>query len=272
VRSGASRALRALPTLLRIGVAETVAYRAEFVVWMLTSTMPLIMLSLWTSVANEAPFQGYNSADFVAYFLGVLIVRNLTGNWVAWQMSEDVRMGLLSMRLLRPIHPFIAYATSHAAALPFRSLIALPIAVALLISSGASSITTEPAQLALLLPSILLAWLITFGIMFALGCCSFWLTQTFGIVNFYFGLWSLLSGYLMPMDIMQSKYPLIADIARSLPFYYMLGAPVELMTKHLSSSELLTLIAWQLAWAVISVAAALVIWRRGVRHFEAVGG
>jgi ABC-2 type transport system permease protein len=176
------------------------------------------------------------------------------------------------MRLLRPIHPFIAYATSHAAALPFRSLIALPIAVALLISSGASSITTEPAQLALLLPSILLAWLITFGIMFALGCCSFWLTQTFGIVNFYFGLWSLLSGYLMPMDIMQSKYPLIADIARSLPFYYMLGAPVELMTKHLSSSELLTLIAWQLAWAVISVAAALVIWRRGVRHFEAVGG
>jgi ABC-2 type transport system permease protein len=272
VKSSVSRTLRALPTLLRIGVAETVAYRAEFVVWMLTSTMPLIMLSLWTSVAKEAPFQSYTSADFVAYFLGVLIVRNLTGNWVAWQMSEDVRMGLLSMRLLRPIHPFIAYAASHSAALPFRSLIALPIAVILLISSGASSITSEPAQLALLLPSIALAWLITFGIMFALGCLSFWMTQTFGIVNFYFGLWSLLSGYLMPLDIMHAKYPLMADIARALPFYYMLGAPVELMTKHLSGMQLLELIGWQVAWATICVAAALIVWRRGLRHFEAVGG
>ncbi|HEY5922837.1 MAG TPA: ABC-2 family transporter protein [Kofleriaceae bacterium] len=272
MRSAPARALRALPTLLRIGVAETVAYRAEFLVWMLTATMPLIMLSLWTSVASEGEFQSYSSADFVAYFLGVLIVRNLTSNWVAFQISEEVRLGTLSMRLLRPIHPFIAYATSHAAALPFRSVIALPIAIVLLISSGASSLTTEPMQLALLLPSIALAWLITFGIMFAIGCCAFWITQAFGIFNFYFGLWSLLSGYLMPMSIMHAKFPLIADIARSLPFYYMLGAPVELMTQHLSGAQVASLFAWQIAWAVVSVLAALVVWRRGVNHFEAVGG
>ena len=272
MRSAPSRALRALPALLRIGVAETVAYRAEFIVWMLTSTMPLIMLSLWTSVANEAPFQQYTSADFVAYFLGVLIVRNLTGNWVAWQMAEEIRMGILSMRLLRPIHPFIAFAASHAAALPFRSLIALPIAMILLLSSGASALTTEPVQLALLVPSIALAWLITFGIMFALGSIAFWITQPFGIVNFYFGLWSLMSGYLMPMDIMRTKFPLVADIAESLPFYYTLGAPVELVTKHLTTEQLVRLLGLQTAWAAITVVIALLVWRRGVRHFEAVGG
>ena len=118
MRSAPSRAIRALPTLLRIGVAETVAYRAEFLVWMLTSTMPLIMLALWTSVAAEAPFENYTSAHFVAYFLAALVVRNLTGNWVAWQLAEEIRLGVLSMRLLRPIHPFIAFATSHVAALP----------------------------------------------------------------------------------------------------------------------------------------------------------
>jgi ABC-2 type transport system permease protein len=264
--------LHALPTLLRIGVAETVAYRAEFLVWMLTSTMPLIMLSLWTSVASEGPFQSYSSADFVAYFLGVLIVRNLTGNWVAFQMSEDIRLGLLSMRLLRPIHPFIAYASNHAAALPFRSLIALPIAIVLLLSSGASSLTTEPLQLALLVPSIALAWLITFGITFAIGTCAFWITQAFGVFNFYFGLWSLLSGYLMPMEILRSKYPVIGDVAVKLPFYYMLGAPIELMTKHLTTSQLVNLLGWQVAWAVICVVVALWAWGKGVRHFEAVGG
>ena len=90
------RALKAMPTLLRIGVAETVAYRAEFLVWILTTTLPLVMLGLWTSVAEEAPFRGYSGADFVAYYLATLIVRNLTGSWVAWQISEEIRLGAMS--------------------------------------------------------------------------------------------------------------------------------------------------------------------------------
>ena len=180
-------------------------------------------------------------------------------------------MGILSMRLLRPIHPFIAYAASHAAALPFRSLIALPVAFILLLSSGASVLATEPLQLALLLPSLLLAWLITFGIMFTLGCLGFWITQTFGIVNFYFALWSLFSGYLLPMDIIHSRFPWIADLAVVLPFYYMLAPPVELMTKSLTGTQIAELLGWQAGWAMASVLIALWVWRRGVRRFEAVG-
>jgi len=99
--TGAGRILRALPTLLRIGVAETVAYRAEFLVWVLTTTQPLIMLGLWTSVADEGPFGDYSSQKFVAYFLASLIIRQLTGNWVAWQMSEEVQSGAMAMRLAR---------------------------------------------------------------------------------------------------------------------------------------------------------------------------
>src|SRR5207302_5144810 len=105
MRGSVSRTLRALPTLLRVGVAETVAYRAEFLVWILTMTMPLVMLGLWRSVAAEAPFAHYQSRDFVAYYLANLIVRNLTSSWAAWQMSEEIRMGTMAMRVLRPIHP-----------------------------------------------------------------------------------------------------------------------------------------------------------------------
>jgi ABC-2 type transport system permease protein len=269
VRSSLSRTIRALPALLRIGVAETVAYRAEFIVWMLTSTMPLINLALWTSVADEAPFQQYESQDFVAYFLGALIVRNLTGNWVAWQIMEEIRIGILSMRLLRPVHPFVAYGATHIAALPFRSLLAVPLAVILLISSGASALTTDPVQLVLLVPSLLLAWLITFGIFFALGCLGFWMTQAFGVMNFYFAVWSLLSGYLLPLDLLPAP---IATAARWMPFHSMLGAPIELMTKHLSTSGALEIVARQAGWAAACVAASLLVWRAGVRRFEAVGG
>jgi len=32
--------LRAVPTLMKVGFAEAVAYRAEMVVWVLATTMP----------------------------------------------------------------------------------------------------------------------------------------------------------------------------------------------------------------------------------------
>ena len=271
MRSTAYRTLRALPTLLRIGVAETVAYRAEFLVWVLTTTQPLIMLGLWTRIAREAPFAGYRSADFVAYFLAILIVRQLTGNWVAWQMSEEVRSGTMAMRLLRPIHPFYAYAASHAAAIPFRSVIALPIAIVLLASSGASTLTTDPAQLALIVPSLGLAWLLTFAFLFAIGALAFFLTQTMAIANLYFALFSLFSGYLMPLDLLD-RYRPIAAIAGWLPFRFMLSAPVELLTRSLDGAELASLLGGQAAWTAIVLAAALTVWRAGVRRFEAVGG
>lgn len=269
MRSAPSRTLRALPTLLRIGVAETVAYRAEFLVWILTTTQPLIMLGLWTSVAREAPFAGYSSVDFVAYFLATLIVRQLTGNWVAWQMSEEVRSGAMAMRLLRPIHPFFAYAASHAAAIPFRSFIALPVAFILLASSGASTLSTDPAQLALLVPSLALAWLLTFAVLFAIGALAFFLTQTMAIANLYFGLYSLFSGYLMPLPLLP---PPIAALAKVLPFRFMLSVPVELLTRPVDRADLVILLGGQVAWTAILLAIGLALWRAGVKRFEAVGG
>ncbi|MBS1120962.1 MAG: hypothetical protein H6Q90_3190 [Deltaproteobacteria bacterium] len=264
-----NRTVRAIPTLLRVGVAETIAYRAEFLIWILTTTLPLVMLGLWTSVAEEAPFRGYRSADFVAYYLATLIVRNLTGSWVAWQISEEIRTGAMSMRLLRPLHPFVAFAASHVAAIPFRGLVAIPIALGLLVSSGASSLTTEPLQLALIVPSLILAWLITFSILFAFGALAFFITKSMALLNLYFGLFTLLSGYLLPLPLLPGW---IAQIAEWSPFRFMLSVPVELMTRTFEPADLAIVMLGQLGWTISSLVLALWVWRLGVRRFEAVGG
>jgi ABC-2 type transport system permease protein len=178
-------------------------------------------------------------------------------------------MGAMSMRLLRPIHPMIAFASSHLAAIPFRSVVALPIAVILLIGSGASALTTEPVQLAWLVPSLVLAWTITFSMMFMLGCFAFVMTRSMSVLNLYFLLFSLLSGYLLPIPLLPWW---IREPAEVLPFRFMLSAPIELMTRALSRHDLASLLAGQLAWTIVMLALALWVFRRGVRRFEAVGG
>lgn len=261
-------ALRAMPTMLRIGVAETVAYRAEFLVWILTMTMPLVMLGLWTSVADEAPFASYGSADFVAYFLSTLIVRNLTSTWVGWQIAQEIRDGQMSMRLLRPIHPFYTLGSSHLAAVPFRSAVALPLAVVLLLSSGAGAMAHAPAQLVCAIPSVMIAWLITFAIQYAIGSVAFWLTDINAFTNIYYGVFALFSGYLLPLPLMPS---FLAEVAKYTPFPSMLAAPVEIMTRDLTGAEIAELLATQCGWAAGMLMVALAVWRLGIRRFEAVG-
>jgi ABC-2 type transport system permease protein len=262
------RIVRAVPTLLRIGFAEAVAYRAEFIIWMLTTTMPLVMLALWTAVAREGQFGRFGHADFVAYYLAVLIVRTLTSSWVVWEMNQEVRMGTLSLRLLRPMHPFVSYLCSHLAAIPLRGMIALPVAVILLASSGGDHVTRDPLILALVPLLIASAWLITFVAMFAMGCLCMLIERSLAVWEIWMGLYAVMSGYLVPLELLPSW---LAGIARWLPFRYMLAVPVEALTNKADRADVLLGLATQ--WGMIACFAALaaVLWRVGLRRFEAFG-
>ncbi|HYU15889.1 MAG TPA: ABC-2 family transporter protein [Candidatus Acidoferrum sp.] len=266
-------ALRAAPAMLRIGVAETVAYRAEFVVWMLTTTLPLIMLGLWTSVASEAPFARFSEREFVAYYLGALIVRNLTSSWVVWQLNEEIRRGMLSFRLLRPVHPFFTYAASHISAVPLRSLVAIPFALVLLFSSAREILVTDPLLLVVLAFSLLGAWLVTFFVMVMIGSVGLFVDKSVAVFDVYFGIFAVMSGYLVPLALLPGW---AREIAAWLPFRFMLAFPVELAIGEYSKPGLgaaaaLRDLAIQWGWVVLIIGSAVAVWRAGIRRYEAFG-
>src|SRR5512141_2863418 len=134
--------------MLRVGLAEAVAYRAEFLVWLLSTNMPLVMLALWSAVARDAPVGRVGQKDFVAYFLAALVVRLMTGAWVIWQVNFEIRQGTLAFRLLRPVHPLVVYACENIAAMPLRLVLSVPIALVLLFTVGGARITHDPLLLA----------------------------------------------------------------------------------------------------------------------------
>jgi ABC-2 type transport system permease protein len=262
-------ALRATPTLLRVGVAETVAYRVEFVIWMLTTTLPLIMLGLWTSVAKEAPFARFGQREFVAYYVATLIVRNLTGSWVVWQLNEEIRRGLLSFRLLRPVHPFVTYATTHLSSVPMRSLVAFPFALILLLSSARDILITSPVMLLILAAALLGAWLITFFMLVMIGSAALFMDKSVAVFDAYLGVFSVLSGYLVPLDLLPDWARGIALVA---PFRFMLAYPVELAIGfYHGPGPALRDLALQWAWVLVVIGTALTVWRAGIRRYEAYG-
>jgi ABC-2 type transport system permease protein len=261
--------LRAFPTLLRIGFAEAVAYRAEFLVWVLAYTMPIIMLALWSEVAREAPVGRFGEREFQAYFLAALVVRLATGAWVVWEMNMEVRQGTLQKRLLRPIHPLVTYLAENLAALPMRFAIVLPVVLGSLLWLGFDVVTHDPLQAAIAPLSLLGAFLLTFLAMTCIGTLSLFWESSIAVFDLWLGLFTVFSGYVMPLELFPAH---VRVWVGRLPFRQMLAFPVENMLGMIAPRASLHDLALQWAWIALFALLSHLLWRAGMKRFGAYGG
>lgn len=260
---------RAIPTLLRVGFADAVAYRAEFLVWILSTNMPLVMLLLWSTVAKEAPVGRFGEAEFAAYFLAALIVRLLTSSWIVWELNYEIRQGTVGMLLLRPLHPFLYYAASNIAAVPLRALIALPVALIALWATAESQLAADPLAWVIVPLSLVGAWAMTFCAMALIGSLGLLWESSISVMQLWLGLYFVFSGYILPLELFPAW--LYAPV-QWLPFRFLLSFPVEAILGLSSREEMLTSLLAQWAYVELFLAAALWTWRVGLRRYAAYGG
>lgn len=267
--SAFKRLVRAYPTLLRIGFAEAVAYRAEFLVWMLATTMPLVMLAIMSAMAREAPVGPFNQRSFLAYYLVTLIVRQMSGAWVAWEMVQEIKQGTLGLRLLRPIHPLASYSADSLAAMPMRALLALPVTVGLLVAFARPELSHDRVNLAVFIASIFGAWLLNFAVSAIIGTLGLFIDSSLQVWELWMGCFMLLSGYLIPLQLFPHW---LERAARILPFAYLQAFPVETMLGMRDRHHALEGLAMQLAWAAVAWIVLAILWKRGLKRFAAFGG
>lgn len=262
------RGLRAFPGLLRVGFVSALAYRAEFLVWMLAYTMPLIMLALWTAVAAEAPLGRFGEKEFSAYFIATLLVRLSSGAWVAWDLNFEVRQGTLQRRLLWPVHALLTFLAENMAALPMRIVLTVPIAVATSLWLG-SVWVTDPVQIAIIPLTLLGAFLLTFLPMAMIGTLSLFWESSLSLYDLWLALYTVLSGYVVPLELFP---PQLGAAVQVLPFRFMLAVPVENMIGLLTREQALSALFWQWVYVLAFAFGAAGLWRVGLRRFAAYGG
>lgn len=259
---------RATPAMFRIGLAELVAYRAEMVIWILTATMPLIMLALWNTVVADSPIAGYGPTEITRYFAATLVVRQLTSAWVLWHLNWLIRTGGLSARLLRPINPLVYEGVTMLAAMPMRLIVVAPMMAALVLWRPELLVWPGLDALALFVVSVLFAWLTTFLVQALFGMVAFWTDQSEGMFGVWFTVWMLLSGYIAPLAMFPE--PMQAVLAW-LPFRGMIAVPVELLGGFLAPRDALFDIGVQAMWLLLLSVAGAATWRRGIRRYGAFG-
>jgi len=257
--------------LMRSAFLVDLQYRASIAIWLIWGiTEPIISLGIWWSIAATGAVEGYTREAFARYFIGVALVNQATLSWDAWNIDRWIREGEMNYRLTRPIAPIHEAVADNIA---YKGPTAAIILTAWVIAAAfwpAVRVPFEPGRWTLALIAIVLAAAIRFLNGYATGLLAFWTTRATALVELQFGISLFLSGRIAPLSLLP---PQVVDVAQYLWFPYVVSFPVEILTGDVSTlGQYARGFTGQVVWLAIWMSLYLLVWKRGRRHYGAVGG
>jgi ABC-2 type transport system permease protein len=265
------RNLRTWRAVFSTFLQESMVYRANMVIWILTDvvtavTMPLIWLA---SYNGRASIHGFSPSQMVVYYLVILGLTSLIEAHVMWDMASEVKQGKFNQYVLRPMS-FASY--MFAANLGWRlvrTVLAVPLfALVTLAFHHYLPSTMQVNAGPKFWLAVVLGHLVSFWTTYALGLLSLWLYEVRAIYNLYYLPVIIFSGQVAPLALFPAA---LQQVARFLPFGYTLAFPANIFLKRISPEALMFGYGMQLFWIAVASAAAVMLWRGGVKRFTAFG-
>lgn len=233
--------------------------------WMIP---PLVYLFVWSTAAGGEPVGGFTRGAFVAYYLALILVNQLTYAQTNWTVGDVIRTGQMSQLLLYPLSPlYHALASEVAGKVVYMAFVAPVTAVLAAVLRPELHVTAR--ELLAFAPALALAWALRFFWGYWLALLAFWATRADALLAVQDALVFLLAGLVAPTALLPGA---MQTLAMALPFRYMVGFPVEVLTGRVDDAGLLVGFAFQAGWLAVAVTLYGIMWRRGLRRYAAVGG
>jgi ABC-2 type transport system permease protein len=256
-----------------VGLQSNLVYRWNFALRGCFSLFHLaVVFILWgAAFAGAHSIGGFDVRQTMTYFVMLTVLQFFIGAFNEdYQISEEIRNGLINQFLLKPINYFTyRFSIYVAARLVSGLLILVPLALALPVLRDYLTFPAEWWRLALGLPAVFLAGLIQFSIAYCFGLLSFWFLEIQGFIILSLAVETLLGGQMFPLDLMPHW---VFRLSQLLPFYYQMYFPAAIFTGRIDQALALQGLAAQFAWVLLLLGLNQWLWRRGLRRHTAVGG
>ena len=261
-------------SVFNIGLQNTFVYRWNYFLRALFGLVPLAgTVFLWSAVFKESggELHGWDRGLMIYYYLLVILVSNLVvPTEDEFQIAADIREGQINALLTKPMS-YLAYRTSifFSGRLVYSFVTLPPIAVIFIYFREYVVLPDDPMVYVLAAISTVMAAFIQFFITYSLAMFAFWILEISTIVFIVYSFEYFLGGQMFPIDMMP---PAVYAVMKWLPFYYELYAPVAIFLGRLEGLDLVRALAIQTGWVVLTWMWARFMWRRGLGHYQAVGG
>ncbi len=260
--------MRKVRAIFRILFQDNLNFRAQAVVWILTSVVPIMTTAyVWlASFGGRANIGGFNKANILVYFLGALLLSNLVTSSIGFDVGHAIKDGSVSFYLVRPAYYPSWMFLSNLAWRVFRSILFIPFLIVLIIAYHSIFSQASLHLSATFWLAVLLAHLLSFAYSLCVGFMAFFFEDmsAFGQISFLFSF--LFSGQLAPISLMPHGLKIIAQ---TLPFQYMMSFPLQIMVNQADQIHLniLKSFLWMAAFMVLSI----VMFQVGTKRYSAIG-
>lgn len=256
-----------------VGLQSNIVYRWNFAIRGMFSLFSLAAVFILWGAAYQGVAQigGFDVNQTLTYFVILFVLQFLVGAFNEdYQISEEIRNGLINQFLLKPVNYFAYRFSIFAAARTVSgALVFLPLLAALPVIHENLTLSIDLNRFALAVPAVVMAAFIQFTIAYCFGMLTFWFLDIQGFIILSFAIETLLGGQMFPLDLMPAA---IFKIAQFLPFYYQMYFPAAIITGRIDATLIAEGLALQAFWALALFGLAHLLWRRGLRHHTAVGG
>lgn len=224
---------------------------------------------LWNTIyIDQTELVGYTKQELITYY--ILIGYLLASIYVSLPIAGEIRNGELSKYLTKPIGYFLYHYWQTISQRFLRLLLGLPVLIGIgLFFSDHLFIVTNPVSYIFLFLTTLGAIHILFFLDVLVGLLEFWILYSdslnfmIELIGFFF------AGTLIPLAFLPSS---VQTIAHFLPFPYIGSFLVESFMQHLSFSKIFHGIGIQLFWIILLFFLTKMVWKQGMKKFEALGG
>jgi len=260
--------------VFNIGLQNTFVYRWNYVLRAVFALIPLAgTVFLWRAVFQErgGGMQGYDYGSMIYYYLLTILVSNLVSPTEDdWQIAADIREGQINSFLTKPLS-YLAYRFSIflSGRLVYTAVTIVPIALIFLYFRAYITFPSSPLVYLCAFVSLLMSALIQFFITYSIAMMAFWILEISTIVFIMYSFEYFLGGQMFPVDMMP---PGIQAVMKWLPFYYELFCPIAIFLERLKGAAMFEALAIQTGWVLATWATAHFMWKRGLGHYQAVGG
>jgi ABC-2 type transport system permease protein len=257
--------IKKILTLLSVYYAHMLEYRAEIFFWVLSGSLPIILMGVWIEAAQRGNFK-LNAIEFARYFFAVFQVRQFTNIWVIWEFEKEVLEGQLSFKLLYPFDPAWHHVARHISEKMTRFPIAILLTILFFSLYPQAFWIPSFTAIILCLITIVLSFTLRFLIQYTLSMFAFWTERASAVQQFWFLFDIFLSGVTAPLDVFP---PMIKEIVMWTPFPYTLYFPAALLIGL--PVNLVRGFVMIIVWIVIFFILNRWLWKRGLTEYSGMG-
>lgn len=261
---------RKVRAVFSIYFQESLAYRGQAVVWILTDVVPaLVMPLVWLSAYNgKSAIGGYTPGEMVLYYLCMVTFTNFIVAHLMWDIAMDIKEGRFSVFLVRPFSYFQTMFISNLAWRVFRLAVFMPMLGfgILLYAPHVTSVRFEWGITFWL--SLLMAHIVSFMLAYTLGLLALFFQEVFSVYNIYYIPMLFLSGQMVPVGIFPDW---LQTLSRYMPFQYTVALPTEVFMGRVPEALAWQAIGMQVSWIAFLYLLSKLFWRKGLLYYTGVG-